>query len=80
MLVEQFLHIMLNQDNPRFLCFFFSTAKIYIFALRYIMGNGKYEKKKLCKRLQNHRLSPLNNARFSMSYAVLNLTFLRLPL
>ena len=44
MLVEQFLHIMLNQDDPRFLCFFFSTAKIYIFALRYIMGNGKYEK------------------------------------
>lgn len=45
MLVEQFLYIMLNQDDPRFLCFFFSTAKIYIFALRYIMGNGKYEKK-----------------------------------
>ena len=22
MLVEQVLHIMLNQDNPRFLCFF----------------------------------------------------------
>ena len=36
--------------------------------------------KKLCKRLQNHRLNPLNNARFPMSYAVLNLTFLRLPL
>ena len=31
--------------------------------------------KKLCKRLQNHRLNPLNNARFPMSYAVLNLTF-----
>lgn len=51
MLVEQFLHIMLNQDNPRFLFFFFDRS-----------------------------LSPLNNARFSMSYAVLNLTFLRLPL
>ena len=46
MLVEQFLHIMLNQEYPRFfVCAFFSTAKIYIFALRYIMGNGKYEKK-----------------------------------
>ena len=30
---------------------------------------------KLCKRLQSHRLNPLNNARFPMSYAVLNLTF-----
>ena len=45
MLVEQFLHIMLNQDDPRFLCFFFSTAKIYIFALRYIRKSGKYRKK-----------------------------------
>ena len=31
--------------------------------------------KKLCKRLQSHRLNSLNNARFPMSYAVLNLTF-----
>lgn len=29
MLVEQFLHIMLNQDDPRF--FVFSAANIYIF-------------------------------------------------
>ena len=35
MLVEQVLHIMQNQDNPRFLCLF-STANICIFALRYI--------------------------------------------
>lgn len=41
MLVEQVLHIMQNQDYPRFLCFF-STANICIFALRYIRGNGKY--------------------------------------
>ena len=33
--------------------------------------------KKLCKRLHRHRLNPLNNARFPMSYTVLNLTFLR---
>ena len=42
MLVEQVLHIMQNQDYPRFFCAFFSTAKIYIFALRYIRENGKY--------------------------------------
>ena len=29
MLVEQFLHIMLNQDDPRFLCFFFDRKNIY---------------------------------------------------
>ena len=52
MLVEQVLHIMQNQDYPRFLCLF-STANICIFALRYIRGNGKYGKK-LCKRLQSH--------------------------
>lgn len=45
MLVEQFLHIMLNQDDPRFLCFFFDHKYIYIFALRYIRENGKYGKK-----------------------------------
>lgn len=34
---------MQNQDYPRFfVSVFFSTAKIYIFALRYIRGNGKY--------------------------------------
>ena len=33
--------------------------------------------KNLCKRLHSHRLNPLNNARFPMSYTVLNLTFLR---
>ena len=41
MLVEQVLHIMQNQDNPRFLCLF-STANICIFALRYIRESGKY--------------------------------------
>ena len=43
MLVEQFLHIMLNQDDPRF--FVFSAAYIYIFALRYIRESGKYGRK-----------------------------------
>ena len=41
MLVEQVLHIMQNQDYPRFLCLF-STANICIFALRYIRESGKY--------------------------------------
>ena len=40
MLVEQVLHIMQNQDYPRF-----STANICIFALRYIRRNGKYGEK-----------------------------------
>lgn len=44
MLVEQVLHIMQNQDYPRFL-FFFDRKYIYIFALRYIRRNGKYGKK-----------------------------------
>ena len=74
-LVEQVLHIMLNQDNPRSL-WFFSTANICTFALRYIRKMENMGKN-LCKRLHSHRLNPLNNARFPMSYAVLNLTFLR---
>ena len=41
MLVEQVLHIMQNQDYPRFLCLF-STANICIFALRYIRESEKY--------------------------------------
>ena len=40
-LLEQVLHIMQNQDYPRFLCSF-PTANICIFALRYIRENGKY--------------------------------------
>lgn len=43
MLVEQVLHIMQNQDYPRFFCFF--RPQIYIFALRYIRRNGKYGEK-----------------------------------
>lgn len=77
MLVEQFLHIMLNQDDSRFFCFFGCK---YIYLHYAILGEMENMGKKLCKRLQNHRLNPLNNARFPMSYAVLNLTFLRLPL
>ncbi len=78
MLVEQVLHIMQNQDYPRFLFFF--RPQIYIYLHYAILGGMENMGKKLCKRLQNHRLNPLDNARFPMSYAVLNLTFLRLPL
>ena len=40
MLLEQVLHIMLNQDYPRSVII--STANIWTFALRYISENGKY--------------------------------------
>ena len=72
-LLEQVLHIMLNQDYSRSLCYF----RLQMYELLHYAILGKMEKmgKKLCKRLQSHRLNPLNNARFPMSYAVLNLTF-----
>ena len=43
-LVEQVLHIMLNQDNPRS-CVFFRLQIYVFFTLRYIRENGKYGKK-----------------------------------
>lgn len=55
MLLEQVLHIMLNQDYPRSVII--STANICTFALRCISENGKYGKK-LCKRLQSHYYQP----------------------
>lgn len=67
MLVEQVLHIMQNQDYLRFLCLF--RLQIYVFLHYAILGKMEKMGKKLCKRLQNHRLNPLNNARFPMSYA-----------
>ena len=73
-LVEQVLHIMLNQDKPRSCVFF--RPQIYVFLYYPILGKMENMWKKLCKRLHRHRLSPLNNARFPMSYAVLNLTSL----
>ena len=74
MFLEQVLHIMLNQDNPRSLCFF--RPQIYVLLHYAILGKMENMGKKLCKRLHSHRLNPLNNARFPMSYAVLNLTSL----
>lgn len=43
MLLEQVLHIMLNQDYPRSVIV--STANIWTFALRCISENGKYGEK-----------------------------------
>ena len=65
---------MLNQDNPRSLFFF--RPQMYELLHYAILGKMENMGKFLCKRLHNHRLSPLNNARFPMSYAVLNLTSL----
>ena len=44
MLLEQVLHIMLNQDYISFFVLF-STANVWTFALRYIRENGKYGEK-----------------------------------
>ena len=46
MLVEQFLHIMLNQDDPRFLFF---RLQIYIYLHYAILGRMENMGKKLCK-------------------------------
>ena len=75
MFLEQVLHIMLDQDCSRSLCYF--RPQMYELLHYAILGKMEKMGKKLCKRLQSHRLNPLNNARFPMSYAVLNLTFLR---
>lgn len=73
MFLEQVLHIMLDQDCSRSLCYF--RPQMYELLHYAILGKMENMGGKLCKRLQNHRLNSLNNARFPMSYAVLNLTF-----
>ena len=65
---------MLNQDNPRSLVFF--DCKYMYFYITLLLGKMENMGEKLCKRLHNHRLNPLNNARSPMSYAVQNLTSL----
>ena len=74
MLLELVMHIMLNQDYPRSLCYF--RPQIYVLLHYAILWKMENMGKKLYKRLQNHRLNSLNNARFPMSYAVPNPTFL----
>ena len=73
MFLEQVLHIMLDQDCSRSLCYF--RPQMYELLHYAILGKMENMGEKLCKRLQSHRLNPLNNARFPMSYAVPNLTF-----
>lgn len=58
MLVEQFLHIMLNQDDPRFFCFF--RLQIYIYLHYAILGRMENMGKSyanVCKAIfiQNHQ-------------------------
>ena len=67
MFLEQVLHIMLDQDCSRSLCYF--RPQRYERLHYAILGKMEKMGKKLCKRLQNHRLNSLNNARFPMSYA-----------
>lgn len=67
MFLEQVLHIMLDQDCSRSLCYF--RPQMYELLHYAILGEMVNMGKKLCKRLQNHRLNSLNNARFPMSYA-----------
>ena len=67
MFLEQVLHIMLDQDCSRSLCYF--RPQRYELLHYAILGKMEKMGKKLCKRLQNHRLNSLNNARFPMSYA-----------
>lgn len=62
MFLEQVLHIMLDQDCSRSLCYF--RPQMYELLHYAILGKMEKMGKKLCKRLQNHRLNSLNNARF----------------
>lgn len=75
MFLEQVLHVMLDQDCSRSFSLCYFRPQMYELLHYAILGKMEKMGKKLCKRLQGHRLNPLNNARFPMSYAVLNLTF-----
>jgi len=67
MLLDQVLHIMLNQEYPRFfVCIFFRPQK-YIFLHYAILGEMENMRKNLCKRLQSHRLNPLNHVAILIS-------------
>ena len=62
MLLEQVLHIMQNQDYSRSLCYF--RPQIYVLLHYAILGKMENMGKKPYKRLQSHRLNPLNNEDF----------------
>ena len=69
MFLEQVLHIMLDQDCSRSFSLCYFRPQMYELLHYAILGKMEKMGKKLCKRLQNHRLNSLNNARFPMSYA-----------
>ena len=69
MFLEQVLHIMLDQDCSRSFSLCYFRPQMYELLHYAILGKMENMGKKLCKRLQSHRLNPLNNARFPMSYA-----------
>lgn len=69
MFLEQVLHIMLDQDCSRSFSLCYFRPQMYELLHYAILGKMEKMGEKLCKRLQSHRLNPLNNARFPMSYA-----------
>ena len=63
MLLEQVLHIMLNQEYPRFfVCIFFRPQK-YIFLHYAILGEMENMRKNLYKRLQSRLYTKLGYVR-----------------
>lgn len=67
MLLEQVLHIMLNQEYPRFFVYVFFRPQKYIFLHYAILWEMENMRKNLCKRLQSHRLNPLNHVAILIS-------------
>ena len=63
MLLEQVLHIMLNQEYPRFFVYVFFRPQKYIFLHYAILWEMENMRKKLCKRLQSHRYTKLGYVR-----------------
>lgn len=63
MLLEQVLHIMLNQEYPRFFVSVFFRPQKYIFLHYAILWEMENMRKKLCKRLQSHLYTKLGYVR-----------------
>lgn len=63
MLLEQVLHIMLNQEYPRFFVYVFFRPQKYIFLHYAILWEMENMRKKLCKRLQSHLYTKLGYVR-----------------
>ena len=63
MLLEQVLHIMLNQEYPRFFVYVFFRPQKYIFLHYAILWEMENMRKKLYKRLQSHLYTKLGYVR-----------------